>query len=277
MDKRLCILHANCQGEPLLERLMASREFADRHRCVQYTNYTREPVPGDILTRCDLFLYQHLGPEWGDLASERLVSLLPPSARSLCIPNMFFKGYWPTWNGKPGFNFRCSLLDELIELGLPPEETTLLYLRSDLAAKFDLKAILNESLAQERRKQALTPVPYVDLLEAEFAAHRSFNTINHPGRLLMDHAARGLLDRLGMEPADEAALASLGEPFPEFEQPIHPSVAAFFGWDFAPRDAVWHVFGRDLSFARYVAHYVVARREGVTDFIGFLQGHHDAG
>jgi hypothetical protein len=40
---------------------------------------------------------------------------------------------------------------------------------------------------------------------------------------------------------------------------------------------VWRVFGRDLTFARYVAHYVVARREGIADFIGFLQGHHDEG
>lgn len=277
MGKRLCILHANCQGEPLLERLMASPEFAGGYTCVQYTNYTREPIPDDMLARCDLFLYQHLGPQWDGLASERLVSRLPASARSLCIPNMFFKGYWPGWSGQGGFNFRCTLLDELIGRGLSPEETVLLYLRADLASAFDLRAVLDDSLARERLKQALTPVPYADLLETEFAARRIFNTVNHPGRLLMDHAARGILARLGMEPADEAALAALGEPFAEFEQPVHPSVAAFFGWDFAPRDAVWRVFGRDLTFARYVAHYVVARREGVADFIGFLQGHHDEG
>lgn len=276
MGKLPCILHANCQGEPLLARLMTSREFADRFECVQYTNYTRDPVPDEMLARCGLFLYQHLGPEWGGLASERLVSRLPASARSLCIPNMFFKGYWPGWSGQGGFNFRCTLLDELIAQGLSPEETTLVYLRADLAAKFDLPAVIAQSLAQERSKQALTPVPYVDVLEAEYARSRIFNTVNHPGRLLMDHAARGVLRLLGLEAPDEDALAALDEPFPEFEQPVHPSVAAFFGWDSAAPGALWHVFGRDITFARYVAHYVVARREGVTDFIGFLQGHHDA-
>jgi hypothetical protein len=30
-----------------------------------------------------------------------------------------------------------------------------------------------------------------------------------------------------------------------------------------------------MTFARYAAHYVVARREGVSDFIGFLQGYMD--
>jgi hypothetical protein len=118
MGKGRCILHANCQGEPLLERLMASPEFAGGYECVQYTNYTREPVPDDMLARCALFLYQHLGREWDGLASERLVSRLPASTRSLCIPNLFFKGYWPGWSGQGGFNFRCTLLDELIGRGL---------------------------------------------------------------------------------------------------------------------------------------------------------------
>jgi len=275
MEKRLCILHANCQGEPLLERLQASPEFARVYQCVQYTNYTREPVPADMLARADLFLHQHLGPQWGDLASERLVARLGPSARSLCIPNMFFLGYWPTWSGKAGFDFRCDYLDRLIDRGLPAEETALIYLHTDLAAKFDLAARLENSLAQERQKQTLTPIPYAGLLADGFGRKRLFNTVNHPGRLLLDHTARGILGHLGLEPPDESVLAALPEPFAEFEQPIHPSVAAFFGWGFAGPDTLYNVFGRRLTFARYIAHYVVARREGATDFIAFLQGYLD--
>ena len=275
MGKRLCILHANCQGEPLLARLMASREFAAEYKCALFTNYTREPVPAEMLARCSLLLHQHLGDQWGDLASRNLQGRLPATAVSLCIPNMFFMGYWPTWSGRPGFNFRCSHLDELIDLGLSPEETTLLYLHADMAGKHDLRGILERTLEQEEHKQRLTPVGYVDLLKGRFGTRRMFNTVNHPGAGLLDRAARGILDHLGLEAPDEAALAALGDPFPEFEQPIHPGVAAFFGWDFAGQDTVYHVFGREMTFGRYVAHYVVARREGVSDFISFLQGYMD--
>jgi len=90
MDKELCIVHVNCQGPPLIQRLLSCPEFAKRYKCVLFTNYTKDPVPDEMLQQCSLFLYQHLGQDWGDLASEKLLSKLPKSARHLCVPNMFF-------------------------------------------------------------------------------------------------------------------------------------------------------------------------------------------
>ncbi|MDD3311715.1 WcbI family polysaccharide biosynthesis putative acetyltransferase [Pseudodesulfovibrio sp.] len=272
MTRERCILHANCQGEPLLERLNRCPEFAARFETRLYTNYVREPIPDGELAACSLFLYQHLEPRWGDLASETLLGKLPKSAASLCIPNMFFKGYWPLWDGRKGFDYRCLLLDEIVDLGLPPEETVLLFLRQDVAAKFDLLGLAARSIETERQREARTPVKYVDLLLSRYREERLFNTVNHPGRLLMDHAAAGVLRELGFEPPDPAAPDAPGDPFPEFEQPLDPRVAAFFGWDFAGPDAQYNVYGRKMSFARYAANYVVARKAGITDFIGFLQG-----
>jgi hypothetical protein len=110
------------------------------------------------------------------------------------------------------------------------------------------------------------------LIEERFGREPLFNTVNHPGPMLMDHAARGVLRELGLPEPDADGLAALGDPFPDFEQPVHPSVAAFFGWDFAGPDREYAVYGRKMSFAVWTAHYVHARQHGVTDFIGFLQG-----
>jgi hypothetical protein len=276
MTRELCILHANCQGEPLLKRLETCPAFADRYETRIFTNYVREPVPDELLGRCSLFLYQFLGPEWDGLASETLLAKLPETARSLCIPNMFFKGYWPLWSGRKGFNYRCSHLDEIIDLGLPPEEAVLLFLRQEPGKKYDLDGLLAETLRQERAREAHTPVKYVDLLEANYGKMRLSNTVNHPGPLLMDHAAAGVLQQLGLPAPDPALLEELGDPFPEFEQPINPKVAAHFGWDFGGPDTEYEIYGRKLTFARYAANYVMARTAGITDFIGFLQGQHIA-
>ncbi|MFH1912941.1 MAG: WcbI family polysaccharide biosynthesis putative acetyltransferase [Pseudomonadota bacterium] len=275
MTKELCIVHANCQGEPLIERLMTSPQFAARYRCELYTNSIRQPVPVEELARCDLLLYQHLGPKWNELASTVLIKALPASARSLCVPNMFFMGYWPLWSGRPGFDYRCDHLDEFIGLGLPPEETLLPFLHSDPATRYDLPARVARSVAHEREKESHTPVKYLDLILADSGRRRLFNTINHPGRELMDHAARGVLAQLGFAP-DEAAMARLDAPFPEFELPINPKVARFFGWDFATADTQYRIYGRRMTFSRYAANYVMAARPGVSDFIGFLQGDHSA-
>jgi hypothetical protein len=272
MDRELCIIHANCQGEPLLERLNCCPAFRERYECRLYTNYVREPIPDADLARCSLFLYQHLGPDWGELASESLMGRLPVHARALCVPNMFFKGYWPTWSGRAGFDYRCELLDGYIDAGLSTDEIILLYLRADLAAKLDLEALLRATLTREREREAHTPIKYMTLIEERFSREPLFNTVNHPGAMLMDHAARGVLRELGLSGPDEDGLAALGDPFPDFEQPIHPSVAAFFGWDFAGPGRQYEVYGRKMSFAAWTANYVHARQHGITDFIGFLLG-----
>ncbi|MEF2232342.1 MAG: WcbI family polysaccharide biosynthesis putative acetyltransferase [Pseudodesulfovibrio sp.] len=272
MTRERCIIHANCQGEPLLERLNRCPEFADRFEARIYVNYVREPIPDRELRECSLFLYQHLGDRWDDLASSALLARLPAGARSLCIPNMFFKGYWPMWDGRAGFDYRCSLLDEVVDLGLTPEETLVLFLRTDVARKYDLDALYRETLEREREREARTPVKYVHLIAAHGHETRLFNTVNHPGPLLLNHAAVEILHRLGFTPPAPEAFEALPAPFPEFEQPIHPKVAAHFGWPFAGQDAEYNIYGRPMTFARYAAHYVTARKAGIGDFIGFLQG-----
>lgn len=272
MGKELCVVHANCQGEPLLDRLRACAGFDARYECVLFTNYVREPVPDEVLAGCSLFLYQHLGPGWDELASDRLLSKLGPNARALCLPNMFFKGYWPLWSGEPGFDYRCAHLEEFISLDLPPEETVMLFLRAEVGRTHDLDALFARSVEVERQREAHTPVKYVDLILEHWRERRLFNTINHPGAMLMNHAANGVLRELGFDPVDGTSLEALGEPFPEFEQPVNPKVAEHHGLAFGGPDQEYFVYGRRLTFARYVANYIIARQAGVTDFIGFLQG-----
>ena len=272
MTKELCILHANCQGEPLLDRLNLCPDFADRYETLLFTNYARQPVPDELLGKCSLFLYQFLGAEWGGLSSKVLLAKLPDTARSLCIPNMFFKGYWPLWSGKKGFDYRCTLLDEILALGLPPEETILLFLRQKVDERYDLLEMVAESLQTERKREAHTPIKYVDLLTANYRETRIFNTVNHPGPLLLNHAAGEILRHLDLPVPDPALFEALGDPFPEFEQPINPKVADFFGWDFAGPDTEFEVYGRKLTFARYAANYVMAQQSGISDFIGYLTG-----
>ncbi|QGY40034.1 hypothetical protein GM415_07810 [Pseudodesulfovibrio cashew] len=272
MDKQLCIVHANCQGPPLLDRLRACPQFDEQYECVLYTNYVREPVPDELLARCDLFLYQFLTPSWGDLASKTLLSKLPDSARSLCVPNMFFKGYWPLWSGAAGFDYRCSHLDEFLAMNLPPRETVMLYLRSDIPRRFDLLDLVSKSIEQERERESHTPIKYLELLLAEYRDQRLFNTVNHPGRLLMDHVASGVLEHLGFDHPGQAAFDAVDDPFADFEQPIHPRIGDYFGWDFATAETEYQIYGRRMTHARYVANYVMCAQAGIPDFVGYLQG-----
>lgn len=267
----LCLVHANCQGGPLISLLMAHPGFRARWRCLLVTNYTRETVPGDALAACTLFVHQHLGPQWGELSSGTLRARLNPSARAVAVPNMFFKGYWPLWTSAPDFDYSDMLLDALLARGLDTTETLHLYLRTDPGKYFDLDALAAASLAHERAKEAHSDVPYLDHLLAHWKESPLFFTVNHPRKDLLAHAANGLLGLLGLPPLTPGEIANVPEELDEIGLPIHPAIAKRFGLSFADADTRYRVYGQDMTFAEYATHYVRCKLLGETDFIGYLR------
>jgi len=271
MNTRPAILHANCQGEPLAAVLLSSPDFRQTYAPKVFLNYTRQEIPQADLDACGLFLYQHLGPEWGELASEALLRRLPAACPRLCIPNMFFQGPWPLWSGAPGFDYRDVHLDHLLDLGLPAQDILHVYLRTPLAAKYDLDALLDKTIRLERTRQARTPVPYLDFVLENFRARPLFFTVNHPGPELIALAGSGILRELGMAPPPLDARPRLEAWYSDFFLPIHPQVAAHHGLAYGGPDAAYPVHGRRLGFAEYAAAYVACRQAKVIDFIAFLQ------
>lgn len=270
MNKLLAIFHANCQGEPLAAMLRASPDFGPVFEPRVYLNYARQAIPQEDLERCGLFLYQYLGPEWGALASQALLARLPAGCPSLCIPNIFFRGPWPLWNGAPGFDYRDELLDRLIDSGLPAREVLRLYLAMPLEQKFDLDARLRETVQIEQSRQARTPVQYLGHMLEHWRARPLLYTVNHPGAELLLLVAGGIARELGLAPPDAAKTPAPGGIYAACELPVHPQVAAHFGLKWAGPQTAYAVYGRRLTFTQYAATYVACRQAGVSDFIAFL-------
>jgi hypothetical protein len=274
VDKRTAILHANCQGRPLAAQLLASPEFAQCFVPRVYLNYAREAVPEADLSACGLFLYQFLGPEWGELSSAALVARLPADCPRLCIPNMFFRGPWPLWSGAPGFDYRDIFLDRLLDMGLPRRDILHVYLSTPLKRKFDLDALFAETVAREGERQGHTPVQYLDFVLEHWRQRPLFFSVNHPGPELLALAARGILRELGLALPDPERLPgpeALGEGYADFELPVHPQAAAFYGLNHGGEARVFNVYGRAKTFAQYAAAYVDCRLAGLDDFISYLQ------
>lgn len=276
MHRKLCLLHANCQGEELERLLTASLAFARLYRLERRTNYTRDTVSETDLAACSLLLYQHLGEDWGDLASDALVRRLSPSATALCIPNLFFKGCWPFWTSDSPIAFGDSLLNRLIDEGAPKAVILRLYYHGDIRGFADLQAIVEESIAIERQKEQRSCVKTVDFFLKFWKLRPMFHTVNHPGQELLLHTANAILHALDLPPLSEAELALvLREPFPsyaDFDLPVHPQVASFHGLDFAGPETRYAIFGRHMTFLEYISRYIDCRHNGLDDdFIGYLQ------
>lgn len=271
MKRKKCILHANCQGEPLRDILFLSEEFRKTYEVRIYTNYIREEIPAKTLGECSLFLYQHLGKGWGELSSESLISRLSPDCTRLAVPNMLFTFYWPTWDRSIDFPYPDSLLESLLDRGLEEWEILHLYLKSDLRRMLNLEKAALKAEKWERLKESHTPVKYVDFMFEKFRARKLFNTFNHPGKEMMIHSGCKVLDLLEMEQPPSEALEAFPEPFPEFEMPIHPQVAKYWGLEFCGPETLYNVYGKDMNFEEYVSLYIKCRKMGIDDFISFLR------
>lgn len=267
-----CILHANCQGEPLSLLLGASPEFAARWRIRQYTNYTRDAIPDSALRDATLFLYQYLGPEWGDIASESLLRKIGPHTVSVCIPNMVFTGYWPFWTSKSPMDFGDSLLDRLYLSGAGKPEILRIYLSGDMEKLADPTGTVAATFAREREKEKRCDVKTVPFVEENWRGTRLFQTVNHPDAPLLVYAAQGILRRLGLVPLSEPVCRAFSYGYEGFELPIHPGVAAALGLPFAGEDTPYPVFGRAMTFTQYISRYIDCRLNRMEDnFLGYLQ------
>lgn len=255
--------------------LTASAAFNRAYRLIRRTNYTREPVAEEELASCGLFLYQHLDEFWGEFSSAALLRRLPASATALCIPNLFFKGYWPFWTSDSPIAFGDSLLNRLIDEGASKPVILRIYLHGNIRSFVDLKASLEETVEKERQKERLTCVSTVDFLLERWKRHLAFHTVNHPGRDMLLHAANGILEAAGFPPlTDDERAAAFHAGFPsysDFDLPVHPQVAAFHGLEFTGPESGFAVFGRRMTFTAYISRYIDCRANGMgDDFISYL-------
>jgi hypothetical protein len=180
--------------------LASSPEFSARWRIRHYTNYTREAIPATELENATLFLYQHLGPEWAEVSSASLLGSLSGAAVSLCVPNMFFKGYWPFWMSDSPMDFADALLDTLYASGAGKPEIVKVYLSGAVARMMDVDAVVAETLRIEEAKEALCDIKTAAFVARNWRKRLLFQTVNHPGEELLSLVAQGVLARLGLPP-----------------------------------------------------------------------------
>lgn len=279
MDRKLCFIHANCQGDELERLLTASKAFDGTYHIIRRTNYTREKFSDEELARCDLFLYQHLDANWGEFASQALLARVSPTAQSICIPNQYTRAYWPFHTShSPIVDFGDSLLDRLIDEGASKKAILTIYLHGNIRTFVDLAASFEETVEQEREKERHSPIKPLSYFLEHWKKRQLFHTINHPGRDLLYTVANSLLTALDMPMLSQEELATVesGENFPSYKAfmdlPIHPQVAAFHGLDFGGPQAQFFVFGRQMTFEQYVSRYIDCRQNHLEElFLGYMQ------
>lgn len=278
MGRQLCLIHANCQGYALSQLLEANPDFAARFEARHLRNYEREQLEQGLLDSSAIFLHQYLAEKWGDLSTEEILQRLPATTQAICIPNCFFKGYWPFWSFEPDkIDFTDSLLEELIERGLPDAAILRIYLKADPALAGDVEQIAADSLRIEKEKEKRCAIRYAHIIEERWRTEQLFLTVNHPGRALFLHIANELLALLGLGQVPEAFARDWVNPENGFWLPLHPVVAERLRLPFASRERRYPCFGASMTHQEYIVTYLACRRNGIRNLSAALAARAGAG
>lgn len=274
MARQLCLIHANCQGDDLKRLLEASPGFTDRFEIRHLRNYKREALEQGVLDATAIFLHQHLDEKWGELSTDEVLARLPGSAQALCIPNCFFKGYWPFWANRPDLiQFTDSLLEDLLARGLSDTDILRLYFLAPPALAGDMEAIAASSLLHEKEKERHTPIKYTHLIEENWRERQLFLTVNHPAPALMLPIACEILKLLGSKPFSDEFASHFVPTYDDFWLPVHPRVGERLKLPFVDPSRPYPCFGGKLSHREYTLFYLACRRNGITDLPSALAAH----
>lgn len=274
MAKQLCLIHANCQGDALKELLEASPGFGSRFEIRHLRNYEKQALEQGLLDETAIFLHQHLTEKWGEISTAQVLCRLPATAQAICIPNCFFKGYWPFWENKPEvIEFYDSLLERLLARGLELPALLHLYQKADPALTGDLERVAQDSLMREREKEAFTPIKYVNLIEERWREEQLFLTINHPAPRLLIQIAQQILQLLGVAQIPDSFCRDYVSPHNEFWLPIHPAAGKRLQLPFADKTRRYPCFGSNLTHTEYTRIYLACRQYNFTDLPSALASH----
>jgi tetratricopeptide (TPR) repeat protein len=122
-----------------------------------------------------------------------------------------------------------------------------------------LDRLIEIQLRRQRRRDLNTGFAVTELIEANFRSQRLFLTQNHPDLFVFRAVARGLFDKLGLSLGEvDFVLKRLRvSPLSAAAAPIHPSIAAHFGIEWAGPTARYPYFGEgSFTFEQYVRRYM---------------------
>lgn len=265
-----CVIYANCQGKTLLDMLHQSPSFAAQYTTVNFYNYTPQQPTKDILTRCKLFIYQDVPGIQG------LMKALPPNSKTVCLPKISWRVFWPF---TPSSNkelrkypYSDAYVLDLIRQGHAKEQVVKQYMQLDVHKHVDLKLIYQQNIDYLNSPHNTRDIRITDYIVANFKKRELFFSYNHPHKDIALQVTNEILNRTGrqsLKPADVENLPSWGV---DFQMPIHPSIADFFGLEFYTPDTTVNQFGEQVDFCRYIQNYVDSEMIATTSRHDYKKG-----
>lgn len=205
-------LLGNCQITPLSKTLNGIPEF---NKVFEYIDFP--PVHTidknndrlfDIFKDIDLLIYQPVidKSRFGKYCSQSVLAALKTDAKAICIPSMYYGGYFPTLGMISEVNGPLNLVHDFYVIatflnGQSTSETINAIKYKFPLNKMELIKQNNASLGalRLREKEYKVDIKISDYIEDKFRKERLFYTFNHPTHRLFGYVCSRILEKLNID------------------------------------------------------------------------------
>ncbi len=200
LSKKKCVVFANCQADLIKACLRLSTEFVKQYELVQVPlNFQaiqqKITFSDEFLSQIDLFIYQPLKDQHGDLSTNALLPRLSNHCVRVGFPYLYFKGYYPQTVDNPlarpssrypygQFSYGDRFMIELFEAGKSDQEIVDQLSRIDFFEKDRLQSEAEQSLTELAKRESQLEIKISDFIRRNYQHQRLFDTLNHPTSLI---------------------------------------------------------------------------------------------
>jgi tetratricopeptide (TPR) repeat protein len=277
---KTCIIYANCQTRLLINYLKKSEDFNKNYKIiniplVQELLKTQKVIADEVISQVDLFIYQPVRKEHGDLSSEYTLNRLPSKAISISFPSLYFKGYHPQecknscvhqknllypWGMFPHGD---TNIISLLKQGKTEKEIIKLISDENFYGNLSLISNVNSTLEEMRKREHEfnIDIQVSDFIQDNYKKHYLFYTPQHPSDVMGVYIVNQILSVLGFPIIDAHFIERQQEKvgiLDTFQLPIYPSVVKNLELTFCSSEELYKnsYFCKQMNFREYVNQYI---------------------
>ena len=253
------VIFGNCQQygfATIAKALAPDHEYFLHEPCHLITSEGLIKLRIDI-AKADVFIVQPIANGYRDnfgISTEELICFCKKDALIIKLPNIFFGGYYPSFDYLIAQNKVISYRQEnqlenvygdyfdffllaAIEQELPINDLIdVLWSKATPKASEVISNIANESIATLREKESSSSCNLIisDYVSENYKIQKLYHSLNHPANVLLFESVKRVLDLAGLAYNQETVIHI--EILGNWRPPIYPLIESGLGLDFSNLD-----------------------------------------
>lgn len=278
MEKRICLIYANCQNALIANYLRSSeffnQEYIIKRLAVHSLIASEKSISDKILQQTKLFIYQPVKDIHGKRSSNYLLEKLPPDCQKVSFPSLYFKGYFPQYCKNPTNHiieprYRYGIIPHgdsniisMLEQGANETKIIEKLRDPDFYTSDAIKSNLNETLEVLSQRESQLDVKVSEFIKANYQQYQLFYTQNHPTNILGMHVVNQILQLINLPILGDplSVKSSLRGVLSNYQIPIYPSVTKHLNLKFATSKDTYYGHAsfctNRMTFDRYISEYI---------------------